>query len=62
MKPISCLLYCTLAFVILPGCTTGEEQVAKDLENLPGVTCTIGAHDQTHCGPDSLKATQTPYP
>lgn len=60
MKLFSSLLCYTIATLALTACTTGEEKVIKDLENMPGVTCVIGADGQSHCGPDSLKDTQNP--
>jgi hypothetical protein len=61
MKILLTLLTGTLALMALGGCTARDEQLVKDLENMPGVTCTnAGTDGQMHCGPDSLKATQTP--
>lgn len=57
MKLIS-ILCCVPAVLALGACTTQEKALVKDLENMPGVTC-VSNDGQTHCGPDSLKATQT---
>ena len=53
------LLALPLAFV-LAGCTAHEKQVIKELEDMPGITCTTNAQDQTKCGPDSLSVTANP--
>lgn len=53
--PLLALLFAT---VFIAACTPQEKKVAKELENLPGVTCVTNAQGQTHCGPDSLSATE----
>ena len=44
----------------LTACTAHEKQVIKELEDLPGITCTTNAQDKTKCGPDSLADTANP--
>ena len=46
--------------LLLAACTAHEKQVIKELEDMPGITCTTNAKDQTHCGPDSLSVTADP--
>ena len=46
--------------LLLAACTAHEKQVIKELEDMPGITCTTNAKDQTHCGPDGLSATADP--
>lgn len=46
--------------LLLAACTAHEKQVVKELEDMPGITCTTNAKDQTHCGPDSLSVTADP--
>lgn len=41
-------------------CTAHEKQVIKELKDMPGITCTTSAQDQTTCGPDSLSVTANP--
>ena len=53
-------LVLTYPIALLAACTAHEKQVIKELEDMPGITCTTNAKDQTHCGPDSLSATQNP--
>lgn len=46
--------------MLLMACTAHEKQVIKELEDLPGITCTTSAQDKTTCGPDSLADTANP--
>lgn len=46
--------------MLLMACTAHEKQVIKELEDLPGITCTTSAQGQTTCGPDSLADTANP--
>ncbi|MVW70841.1 MULTISPECIES: hypothetical protein [unclassified Bordetella] len=59
MKFIPTLLSGAMLVTAAAGCTARDEQLAKDLENMPGVTCTFD-NGQRHCGPDSLKDTASP--
>lgn len=61
MKTIPIFFSGLLALIVLGGCTARDEQLVKELENMPGITCTdAGIGDPVHCGPDSLSATETP--
>ncbi|QDQ86990.1 hypothetical protein FMZ60_04875 [Alcaligenaceae bacterium SJ-26] len=61
MKPKVILLPGVLYLVTaLAACTTQDQQIVQDLENMPGVTCDIGADNQTHCHPDTVPAARTP--
>ena len=46
--------------LLLAACTAHAKQVIKELEDMPGITCTTNAKDQTHCGPDGLSVTADP--
>ena len=59
MKHTALLLTLPL-FLALTACTAHEKQVIKELEDMPGITCTTNAQDQTKCGPDSLADTASP--
>lgn len=54
------LVFAVPLSLLLLACTAHEKQVIKELEDLPGITCTTSAQDQTTCGPDSLSATSNP--
>ncbi|MDH5856082.1 hypothetical protein [Lampropedia aestuarii] len=52
------LLTFLCAAALVAACTTQEKQDIKELENMPGITCVTNVQGQTHCGPDSLSATE----
>lgn len=52
------LLTLLCAAALVAACTTQEKQDIKELENMPGITCVTNVQGQTHCGPDSLSATE----
>lgn len=52
------LLALLCATALVAACTTQEKKDIKELENMPGITCVTNAQGQTHCGPDSLSATE----
>lgn len=60
MKLKVMLLPGVLCLAALTACTTQDQQIVQDLENMPGVTCDIGTDDQTHCHPDKVPAARTP--
>ncbi|MEQ4619225.1 MAG: hypothetical protein ABN482_14460 [Corticimicrobacter sp.] len=60
MKLKVILLPGVLCLAALAACTTQDQQIVTDLENMPGVTCDIGADNQTHCHPDTVPAARTP--
>lgn len=51
-------IYLPVALAIAAaGCTAQEKKVVKELEDLPGITCTTNDADKTDCHADSLSAT-----
>lgn len=58
--PHRALLLVAPLILVLAACTAHEKQVVKELEDLPGITCTTSAQDKTTCGPDSLADTANP--
>lgn len=59
-SPMKNIAFLTLLLTtgLITACTTQEKKDIKELENMPGVTCVTNVQGQTHCGPDSLSATE----